>query len=321
MMLKTLAIDSTYLANPLILLRSTPLRFIVLSPAWRHWLLLFTINKIHVQLTKLRNIQVICHVWVFTSIFRNRYIPHTFVLKIEPKNRSSGCTSQYRALPLVQTGSGCAAASSRCPRVARKLQWRRRQCWGWRPHRDCRSRRSPWPPGQKSGPVCSPGRWDSSSRNSAPITEAGTHLNHTQIKSDQLGSAVKHVSHLGGTGPAAVNWKRSVCVCVWISVRDVLKSDLTSEVAYSVDWKQLAHCEQRAALWCSLEPCFFRTTLSPHPSSFCQAHFMHRLQSRLNPWLLFYTYPSYCLLTCKTTPWLEWICTQSEVNSSTDCLR
>lgn len=83
------------------------------------------------------------------------------------------------SVPLVQTGSECAAASSHCPPVARKWRWRRRPYSGWRQHLDCRSHRSPWPPGPRSGPECSPGRWDSSSRNSVPIVKVGTHLRNT----------------------------------------------------------------------------------------------------------------------------------------------
>lgn len=78
-------------------------------------------------------------------------------------------------LPALR-GSECGAASSHCPPVAGTWRLRHRLCWGWRPRRDCRIRRSPWPPVLRSDPVCSPERWGSSSRNSAPTKGASTHL-------------------------------------------------------------------------------------------------------------------------------------------------
>lgn len=67
-------------------------------------------------------------------------------------------TGAWISAPLVQTGSGSVAASSRCRPAAGTSPWHRRPCWGWHQHRDCRSRQSPWQPVLKSGPSCNRGR-------------------------------------------------------------------------------------------------------------------------------------------------------------------
>lgn len=117
----------------------------------------------------------------------------------------------------MQTGSECAAVSSHCQPVARKWLWHHRQYSGLHLHRGCHSRHSPWPPGLRSGLVCSPGRWDSSNRSSAPITEADTHLNrHThkkQVRPDGRYYVPRHWSHLEEIGPAAVHSNYTVCEC------------------------------------------------------------------------------------------------------------
>ena len=171
----------------------------------------------------------------------------------------------HQFLPLAQTGSECAAASSRCPPAARKWPWRRRQYWGWRPHRDCRSRRSPWPPGPRSGPACSPGRSGSSSRNSAPITEAGTHLHHTQTHTHTHKEQVRPAGSFCRachyrvtrveTGPAAVQLKLQ-SVWMLVGAKRHLKSDLTSEMAVNQpSEKHKRPIVSRGQLCCAARSC------------------------------------------------------------------